>query len=226
MMTRTEQRTHDPMTHRKPRTWMQKWGVPLGVGAVAGFVSSFVVLQFIDSDAIGGLSTSSEIAILVALLYFVTAMAVLIGLVSPALGERFLNVEDADELREQRAMLLNSGIAMTLWAGALAALALAGSEGPLAQGPVLAGAIAAILAGLWFAWKSYKASDELMTAVNMEATALSYFLTFAVLGGWAILAHSGILGGPAPLDMVTTFYVVVLVGTGIAAGRRGMLNRR
>ena len=210
----------------KEKTWMQKWGVPLGVGATAGFVSSFVALQFIDSDSIGGLSTSSEIALLVALIYMITAVAVLVGMASPSLGEKFLNVEDADELREQRSVLLYSGIAMTLWALALGALAFAGPEGIIENTPALTGAGLAMLAGLWFAWKSYTLSDELMNAVNMEATAISYFMTFAVLGTWALLAHTEIMSGPAPLDMLTTFYVVALAATFIAAGRRGMLNQR
>lgn len=210
----------------KKKTWMQRWGIPLIAGGLSGFLSTFVVLQFVDSDTIGGLSLSSEIAILVALVYLLTAMACLIGLASPALGEKFLNVEDADELREQRAQLLNSGIAMLLWAFALAALAFAGPQGLLAPAPVLAGSLAAMGVGLWFAIKSYRLSDELMSAVNTEATALSYYLTFAILGTWATLAHLDYVAAPAPLDLLTTFYVVALVATFIAAGRRGMLNQR
>lgn len=214
------------MNERPEKTWMQKWGIPLGVGAISGFLSTFVVLQFVDSDAVGGLSTSSEIALLVALLYFITALALLVGLASPSLGEKFLNVEDADELREQRSMLLYSGIGMALWAVALGALAFTGPDGPLPAGPVLIGAVAVMGVGLWFAFRSYRFQDELMSAVNLESTALSYFMTFAVLGGWSVLAHVEYVSGPAPLDMLTTFYVVALVATFIAAGRRGMLNQR
>ncbi len=206
--------------------WIHKWGVPLGVGAIAGFLSTLLILNIIDSDAVGGLSTSSEIAILVALVYFLTAVAVLAGLLSPKLGAKFLNVQDAEELREQSSLLLYSGGAMALWAAALAALALTGEGGPLAPEPVVAGAVIALVAGAWLALKAYRFSDELMSAVNLEATALSYLVTFVVLGGWAILAHAGMAIAPAPLDMLTTFYAVVLAATFVAAGRRGMLNQR
>ena len=210
----------------KKKGWVRQWGIPLGVGAVSGFLATFVTLQFIDSDTIGGLPLSNEIAILVAIIYGLTALAVLIGMASPALGEKFLNVEDADELREQRAMLLYSGVAMALWALALAVLALSGPGAPLAAGPALAVALVAMVVGLGLAIRSYRYQDELMSAVNQEATALSYFLTFGIVGTWATLAHVGFVTGPAPLDLLTIFYIVALLATFIAAGRRGMLNQR
>ena len=65
---------------------------------------------------------SASIAALVAVLYCVIALGILLGTANPGLGARFLNVEDADELREQKRVLMWSGAAMLLWGVALLAL--------------------------------------------------------------------------------------------------------
>jgi hypothetical protein len=72
----------------------------------------------------------------------------------------------------------------------------------------------------------YRSSDELMLAVNLEAGAFSYVLLLLVVGLWAMLAHLGYVAAPAPIDLLTLFYVVVLLASFIAVGRRGMLAIR
>jgi hypothetical protein len=39
----------------------------------------------------------------------------------------------------------------------------------------------------------------------------------------AMLAHLGYVARPQPLDLLSLFYVLLLVGSFIAVGRRGML---
>jgi hypothetical protein len=73
---------------------------------------------------------------------------------------------------------------------------------------------------------SYRLSDELMRAVNLEAGALSYGILLLVVGGWSMIAHLGFAPAPAPLDLLTLFFVVVLLASFIATGRRGMLTPR
>ena len=90
----------------KHKSFFKKTIVSASIGAVAGFLGAYGALQFIDSEMVGGLATSNRIAFMVAVIYLLTAIAVLVGLLSPTLGARFLNVEDADDLREQRALLL------------------------------------------------------------------------------------------------------------------------
>ena len=206
--------------------WVRKLLIPALIGGVAGFAASVGMMRFIDSSAVGGLGKSATIAALVGAVYAVIGLGIGIGAASPQVGAKFLNVEDADELREQKRVLMLSGAAMLLWGAALAALALAAPEGPVPQDAALIVGLGGFVIGTVLSVLVYRASDELMLAVNLEAGALSYGLVFAVVGGWATLAHLGYVAGPTPLDLLALFYVLVLVASFIAVGRRGMLAIR
>lgn len=206
--------------------WIRKLVIPALTGGVAGFAVSFALMRFIDSDTVGGLDTSATVAALVGGLYLVIALGVLIGTVNPGLGARFLNVEDADELREQKRVLLYSGLGMLLWGVALLALALAAPDGPLPQAAALVLGAGGLVIGTIMSVMVYRACDELMLAVNLEAGALTSGLVLLVVGSWAMLAHLGYVTGPQPLDLLTLFNVLVLVASFIAIGRRGMLTIR
>lgn len=216
------QSTPEPTTPR----WVRKFLIPAAIGGVAGFAASFGMLRLIDSDAVGGLDDSASIAALVGAVYAVIGLGISIGALSPQVGAKFLNVEDADELREQKKVLVLSGVAMLLWGVALIALALAAPDGPVPQGLALIVGLSGLVIGTVMSVLIYRASDELMLAVNLEAGALSYGLVFAVVGSWSVLAHLGYVAAPVPLDLLTLFYVLVLVASFIAVGRRGMLEIR
>jgi hypothetical protein len=217
--------TTDDTPSTMPR-WVRKLLIPALIGGVAGFAASAGVMQFIDSPAVGGLGTSAVIAALVAVVYLVIGLSIVIGVASPQMGAKFLNVEDADELREQKQVLSLSGWAMMLWGAALAALALAAPDGPVPQTAALVIGLAGLVIGSVLSVLVYRASDELMLAVNLEAGALSYGLTFLTIGGWAMGAHLGYAAAPQPLDLLSLLYVLVLVASFIAVGRRGMLAIR
>lgn len=204
--------------------WVRKLLIPAGIGAIFGFAATYGMLQYLDSDAVGGLGKSATIAALVGTLYCLIAFGMLFGVASPNIGAKFLNVQDADELREQQRVLTLSSIAMGLWGAALLALALAAPDGPVPQSIALLVGVGGLLIGTALSVVCYRASDELMLAINLEAGAISYGLTFAVIGLWSVLAHLGYVTGPQPLDLLTLFYGLVLVASFIAIGRRGMLS--
>lgn len=203
---------------------LRKLVVPMLLGGVVGFLAMMGLNHVLDSEWIGNLSRSAEIAAMVGTFYVIIALGVGAGVLSPALGSKFMNVEDAEELREQRPMLLYSAVAMVLFGVALVALALAGPAGILSNGQALWIASTTFIAGAAIAVFSYRHSDELMLAVNLEATAVTYALILFAMGGWAMCAHLGFARVPAPLDWITSFYTLMLVGTFVAAGRRGMLK--
>jgi hypothetical protein len=212
-------------TSSMPR-WVRKLLIPALIGAVIGYAASAAMLTYIDSAAVDGLSVSGTIAAVVGVLYAVIGLTMVVGVASPQLGARFLNVEDADELREQKKVLTLSGAAMLLWGVALLALALAAPDGPVPQAAALAVGGGGLVIGIALSVLVYRSSDELMLAVNLEAAALSYGLLLLVVGLWAMLAHLGYTAAPSPLDLLSLFYVLVLVASFIAVGRRGMLAIR
>ncbi|NCP15050.1 MAG: hypothetical protein GW858_12950 [Sphingomonadales bacterium] len=215
----------DKTSSATPR-WVRKLLIPALIGGVAGVAASAATLRFIGSSAVGGLDSSATIAALVGVLYAVIGTIIALGAVNPKIGERFLNVEDADELREQKKVLSLSGGAMTLWGAALFALALAAPGGPMPQAAALFVAAGGLVIGTLLSVLVYRACDELMLAVNLEAGAWSYGLVFVVVGLWSILSHLGYAAAPAPLDLLTLFYMLCLLASFIAVGRRGMLAPR
>ncbi len=206
--------------------WVKKLLIPALIGGVVGYAAAAGMMTFIDSSAVGGLDKSATIAALVGVVYAVIGLGVGFGTASPAIGARFLNVEDADELREQKKVLTLSGAAMALWGASILALALAAPDGPVPQNVALAVGAGGLVIGTWLSLPAYRASDELMRAISLEASAMSFGLVLLVAGTWAMLAHLGYSAGPAPLDLLSLFYVLMLVASFITVGRRGMLAPR
>ncbi|MEP3050232.1 MAG: hypothetical protein ABJP48_11700 [Erythrobacter sp.] len=210
----------------KERSLIRKLGVPMLSGAVVGFLGAFGIVQLMKSGVLGQLDGSREIAILVALVYTISATAVMIGVVSPGFGARFLNVEDADELREQKAMLGYSAISMLALGLALACVALAAPVGPI---PTMAAIVvlAALLALAWFtSRRQSQYMDELMSDLSRGSVSAAFY--FLLLGGglWAVLSHLEFVTGPNPLDWLSMFAAALLIGTFWVCGKRGLLVRR
>lgn len=197
----------------------------MAIGGVVGYCAATAMLHFLDGP-VGGLDKSGTIAALVAVFYAVMGLGVALGAASPKVGARFLNVEDADELREQKKVFTLSGASVLLWGIGLLALALAAPVGPLPQGVALAVSAGGLLIGTWLYVPAYRASDELMRAITLEAGSGCASLMFLIAGGWAVLAHLGFAAGPAPLDLLSLFYVLALLSSFIVVGRRGMLAPR
>jgi len=222
---RPEEKSPAP-PHRETPKWVKKQLIPTLLGGVVGFFAAMAALQFIDSSAVGGLGNSATIAALVGVLYIVIGLTVALGTANPKVGARFLNVEDADELREQKKMLMWSGGGMVLSGISLVALALAAPDGPVPQAAALVLGAGGMVISVVMSVVVYRQCDELMRAVNLEASAIGYALVLLVIGLWAMLAHLGYAAAPAPLDLLTLFHVLVLLASFIATGRRGMLTPR
>lgn len=210
----------------KWRKLMIQLGTGLAIGGLVGYGSGYLAGDLAKARGLEDLPVSVEIAGLVAVVYVLMSALMLAGSASPAIGSRILNVEDAEEVREMKPQFVTAGLAMLVWGIALLALALAEPVGPLGAPLALAIGAGGLLLGVWFAFKSYRAADELMLAMNLEAGALTYGLVLLVAGGWAMLAHLGYTAAPQPLDLLSLFYVLVLVASFIVIGRRGMLAPR
>lgn len=216
----------DMTMNDKPKSKTRKMIVALVVGGVAGFFTAMGFMQLVKTGALGEFSASQEIAGLVGIIYVLTAISVGVGLVSPSLGARFLNVEDADELREQHRMLTWSAVGMVALGAALVIAAIGTPGGPLSATAVVL-TVAALVALAWFAGvRQRRHTDELMASVSIAATSTAFYLMFLIGGSWSLLAHVNLVAAPMPLDWLTMFAALMLVSCFIVAGKRGMLKQR
>lgn len=206
-----------------------KWrrhAVGLALGMLCGAAGALAMDRLVDSGAVGEFDGSLFAAAMMGLIYFVTAAAVGIGLLSPRFGAQFLNVENAEELRDQRRMLSFNAVSMIAWGIMLFVLAVSGINGVVPPALALA-CVAVLLAGaIALVLAQWRLMDELLRSVSSEAGNIAFYLTMLFGGGWATLAHLGFAQGPAPLDWMTLFSGAGFVGAFAAAGRRGLLAPR
>ena len=214
------------MTMEKTAPKWRKHVIGLVLGLATGMAGGFVTIRLIDGGALGELGGSQIAAAMVGLIYIITALGVSAGLVSPRLGAQFLNVENAEELQEQRRMLGLSAAGMVAWGLILIVLAASGPGGRLPPATALVVAAVLLLASIALAAAQWRLMDELLHRTSSEGGNLAFYLTLLFGGGWAALAWLGFTSGPGFLDWITLLSVAGLAGTFIAAGRRGLLNPR
>lgn len=210
---------------RATRKW-RKFVIALAAGGAVGFFGAMGMTTLFDSGALGALDTSREIAMLIAFLYCVTALSVAIGVLNPRFGAQFLNVEDAEELREQRRALSLSAQAMIALGLALALLALAAPIGPVPQLAALVGSPLLVALAWWLGARQRRHIDEFMKAISVETGASAFYFSLLIGGGWALLAHLGRLAAPQPLDWLTLLAANLLLAAFWVCGKRGLLMPR
>jgi ABC-type nickel/cobalt efflux system permease component RcnA len=197
-----------------------------GVCGAAGMAASLWLLEGLSGADV---EPARALAIGTALVFGLTALFVSLGVIAPGLGARTLNVEDREELEEQRSALLVGAVSFFLVALLLGALTLGGSEGdPGLFGSwgtalVAAGAVLALIA--WSIIHRDK-GDEMMRAAAKDAGAITAHLLFLIFGLWAGAAHFGIVPMFDPLLFVAGYFALYLVAVFVAVGRRGLLAPR
>jgi hypothetical protein len=213
------------MDKTAPPKW-RKHVIGLLLGMASGLLGAMAMMWLIDSGTLGELGRSQVAAAMVGLIYCLTAAAVAFGLVSPSMGSRFLNVEDAEELLEQRRMLAFSAVSMIAMGVILFLLAVSGPGGIVEPLVAVSATVSLLCLVTVLSLAQWHLMDELLREVSSAGGNVSYYLVALIGGGWAVLAHLGYVVPPAPLDWITMFAGLALVGTFVAAGRRGMLTAR
>lgn len=204
---------------------IRKLALPIGGGGIVGFLASFGFLRMTDFKSGLEMSVSHEIAGLVGLLYMLISLAVSFGVFMPNAGARILNVEDADELREQKKQLTLSSLGTVALGAALLVLALSGKSLPIDP---LIGAFAAfglVVVAVITTLAMARYTDELQRSLSRDAIVSAFYLLFAIGGCWSVLAHTGIFPQANPLDWLTLFATMPLVGVFWQVGKRGLLLR-
>lgn len=215
------------MTSTVSQSNWKKFFIQMLAGAVVGGGSALLVLQAWD-DA-GSMEPAQSFALLTGLIYALMGLMVGIGVIAPGAGARVLNVEDAEELRDQRSVLALSAAACVLIGLLFLVLATvpAGGDDGLVRREV-----AAVLAGICvaalivLARMTNRLVDELTRHISMESSALTMQASFVVFGGWGALVHLGFVEWIAPLALVAGMALLQLVAIFWVSAKRGLLVPR
>ena len=162
-------------------------------------------------------------AVLGCLLIFFALMGSL-ALASVRSGADFIENEGAAEQMRERGLLHLYSLAWMVPCGlSLIGLSLAGPGGFLSPAPALVGVLLLIAIAIVLSIAVWRMMDELDRTLSQEAGNIAFYLILLVGGGWAMLAQLGFVPGPAPLDWLTMFTVIMFVASFIAVGRRKLL---
>jgi len=203
----------------------RKYWLQLVLGAVSGAAGMMAVLWLLERQELPDPDVSMIVAAGVAVIYILMGVLVGLGTLFPGAGAKLLNVQDREELLEQRAMLLGSAVGCGLFGAVMLTLVFAMSGispiGPQTAFWLFVGALVVTSVITWRQWPLY---DELMRAVVQESAALFGYGLLVVLALWGAAAASGLIGGPAPLDLVSLAFGGFLVACYVVISRRGMMQ--
>ena len=167
------------------------------------------------------------VAVVSGLSYFLMGLLVGFGAVAPSTGARILNVEDADEIREERRKLVPSAIACMLIGVFLLTLALApGLAIPAAPEAALVICAACVVGAVLIALGTRGHRDELVRQVSLEASASTLHVGLVFLAVWGALAHLGYAGWIDPLGLIAGASLVYLVAVFAISSQKGLMRPR
>lgn len=215
------------MTAATKKSLMVKQGIRMLAGAVTGAGGVILFMEaggkaLLDSDDPGMI-----VALIAGLIYGLMSLIVLLGALAPRPGAVFLNVEDADELREQRSSLLPSAAAGVLFALFLLVLAMAPEVGS-GEDPKwwLAAAASFLGAGTLVAILTRDKGDELIRQIGLEGGSLTLHTATVIACVWGLLAHLGYVAWVTPLGLIGGLALLYLATIFWLAGRKGLMKGR
>jgi hypothetical protein len=206
-----------------PMKKTRKLVMQLAFGGLVGALAGYFGVGLIDRD-----TTTAEQVIVsgVGLIYLLIGLIVGFGLAAPKLGSTILNVEDADEINDQRRILTGSTICMIALGAALIGLAAAGPAGPVPPVAGFAGLLAAVAILIAITVRDWKYYDEMMRQLSLDAGNFAFAGVGGVVLIWASAAWLGLAAAPTPLALVGLVAGGLLLAVFVASARRGLLRPR
>ena len=193
-------------------------------GALVGGIATFLFLEFVGERFMDLDDGAVMLTVMAGLIYALIGLSVAFGLIAPRAGARFLNVEDAEELREEGPKLKIGAAASVLMGAFLLVLGLT-SSGSLGREPALillalclAGAIVLTLIGR-------NRTDELTRQISLEASALTLQLALLATAAWAALAELDYVEWISPLGLLSGLALLQLVAVFVVSAPKGLLLR-
>ena len=193
-----------------------------GVGYLVGMTAARAGLD-IDTQTLSALGTSGVVALAIGAIYLLVGLALLASLIRPSIGHNLLTGVNAEDLADARPLYLMQGAAAALLGLALIALTVSGPGLWLDRTVGAVAFVALLVAGLVVWIRSMANMDELLQTANRDSVIWRYVLVATIGGGWAAASHLGFVDAPSPLDWISLFWGMALIGSTVAAARRGML---
>lgn len=194
-------------------------------GAMVGLGLAQLVM-YLDVPTVGfRISPGGAILAFVGALYVLMGLIVWIGVSSPKLGVKILNVVDEDDLRDRRPLLHGSAVTCLALGVAMVTLPFAGDAGIVSRpAALLIVAVALAVSGLisWVAVRD-RHYDEFWSHIVAQASAVTLALLASLMVVWGSAAHLGLMSPPDPLLVVAAPPALFLLASIIAVGRKGLL---
>jgi hypothetical protein len=216
------------MTQEGAAKWKRS-AIKMLVGGMVGAAVAAGALALAGSALLDAMGPSRVALAAVGVVYAMMAAFVALGVAAPRAGAQLLNVADADELRDERGGMLMSAGTMGVLGLVLILLAVAQAPG-FAAGLVPAGVamgalVAATVGGTIASWAWRDRFDELSWQLGLEGCFWAFCLSWLLLTLWAAADFLGFGAVLTAIDVVTTLAAMMLLGSFVAIGRRGMMNR-
>jgi hypothetical protein len=192
-------------------------------GGIVGGLAGYFGLGLLDADA---MSADQLIVSGIGLIYLLMGVIVGFGLIAPKLGSSILNVEDADEINEQRRILTGSTICMVALGAALMILPMAGPGGSITPLVGIGGLLAALALLIIVSIRDWKFYDEMLRELSRDAGNLAFCGIGTVLLIWAAAAWLGLAVAPTPLGLVGLIMGGFLLAIFVASARKGLMRPR
>jgi amino acid transporter len=193
-------------------------------GAALGLIATLAFLELVG-PRLDKNDPGTVLALIAGLSYALMGLMVGFGTLFPAAGAQYLNVESAEELRDESPRLKIGTLIFFLIGGFFLILAISGGGGSMPRSGLASYAAAACLVGIVVVgFIARKRAEEMMRQVSLEASNLTLQIALVLLACAALAPHS--IGQLRPLVLVSAIALLELVAMFIVVAHRGMLIRR
>ena len=193
-------------------------------GALVGGIATFLFLEFVGERFMDLDNGAVMLTVMAGLVYALIGLSVAFGLLAPRAGARFLNVEDADELREEGPKLKIAAAASVLMGAFLLVLGLS-SSGSLGRELALILLALCLVGSIVLRFIGRNRTDELTRQISLESSALTLQLALLAAAAWAALAQLDYVEWISPLGLLSGFALLQLFAVFVICARKGLLLR-
>ncbi|MCL6740771.1 hypothetical protein LZ518_06445 [Sphingomonas sp. RB56-2] len=196
-------------------------------GAIVGAIAVSAFIAFVGKPHMDLKDPAIMVTIVAGVSYVLIGLIVAAGLASPKAGAHFLNVEDAEEIREESPKLIPAAVVFVLTGIFLLLLATYRTgAAPMGRGMVLTAAAVCFGGVVIAGWISSKRIDELTRQLGLETAAVTFQVTMLFLCIWGTLAHLDYVAWLSPLALLSSVALLQLLASFVIIARKGMLMPR